>query len=220
MLSHAVLQGRLDTNNENKLYHCRRHPHLFSPFFFFLHPRLLLAPVCEEGRASARWCLDGNVSVIWHRALSEMLFTPSTRELWCGCFSSLISPLSNVVEWIFSLLIEPDILKGLSLPLNIDLMLVNLHSYPLSCQHLPCGRTFAIEFIHVHVWAVSLSFYILPGKAFPYWTWQEHWQSWTRETSFFWAVKKIVFWHICCFRNFPKIIFFFCWPRERWYCMY
>lgn len=43
MLSHAVLQGRLDTNNGDKLYHCRRHPHLFSPFFFFPPPTLIIS---------------------------------------------------------------------------------------------------------------------------------------------------------------------------------
>lgn len=54
--------------------------HTFS--FRGFSPMLLLALVGEGGRASATWCLDENIFVIWHSALREILFMLRARGLY------------------------------------------------------------------------------------------------------------------------------------------
>lgn len=50
------------TSNRIRSFNVEGDAYTSSLPFFFFYPHLLLAPVCETGRASARWCLDENVS--------------------------------------------------------------------------------------------------------------------------------------------------------------
>lgn len=67
--------GKTEHQVQNKqLYHRRQHPHLFF-FFLFFCSHLLLAPECEEGRASARmdagWKYPSNITELWVRCFSN-----------------------------------------------------------------------------------------------------------------------------------------------------
>lgn len=93
--------------------------------------------------------------------------TQSAHSSVCAAFSSFIavaslcSPLRGVLQAVFSLLLEPGVLKALPLPLIIDGMLVGLRSGPLVLSTSPpqqrvrhylrrCARVWA-EFLYLDI---------------------------------------------------------------------
>lgn len=184
----APSHALLQDRHQAECYHLRQHPHLFFPGLF-THAFI----------SSSVWRREGFSKLFMLRAgwlYAHIFFNPF---YWFALASSLISPLSTAVEDIFLLQFEPDIWhwSNVGPPAFIPLAL--------------CGSVFT----HTHLWALSLSIVCLESLEF-----EKRTANHEQEAHLSFDLTQHIHtseecFDICCFLNFPRMIFFFFRHREK-----